>query len=42
MIDGKQKRIGRYKDETDAALAFDQAARIHYGQFAVVNFDEVG
>lgn len=38
--DGKTFRVGRFDDETHAALAYDQAARIHHGEYAHLNFPE--
>jgi HNH endonuclease len=40
MSRAKQKYIGRYRDETEAALAYDAAARTYHGEFAVTNFQE--
>jgi HNH endonuclease len=37
-LDGKQRYIGRFESEIDAAHAYDAAARTHYGEFAVLNF----
>lgn len=37
-IDYKKKNLGYYVVEEDAARAYDQAARLQWGDFAVVNF----
>ena len=36
-VDGKQKYIGSFKLETDAARAYNNLARTHYGAFAFLN-----
>lgn len=35
---GKMIRLGKFKNPEDAARAYDEAARIHYGEYAAVNF----
>lgn len=37
-INGQKIWLGRFADELDAALAFDSAARAHFGEFANCNF----
>ena len=39
-IDGKQSHLGLFQNEIDAALAYNAAAKIHYGEFARLN--EIG
>ena len=36
-IDGKNKYLGDFKDETDAAEAYNEAAMKYYGEFANLN-----
>jgi hypothetical protein len=36
--DGKTYKIGYFKDEIEAAKAYDQAARKYHGEFAALNF----
>jgi len=38
-INGKRKIIGYYKDEIEAAKAYDEAAKKCHKDFAVLNFD---
>ena len=40
VINKKNKYIGRYQDEKEAALAYDKAAREHFGEYAKLNFEE--
>jgi hypothetical protein len=38
MADGKTIRIGYFKDEVEAAKAYDTAAKKYHGEFAALNF----
>jgi len=39
-INNTRKVIGNFREEIDAARAYDEAAKKHYGEFAVLNFPE--
>jgi hypothetical protein len=39
-IDGKETYLGRFLDEVDAAYAYDEAAREHFGEHAWLNFPD--
>ena len=40
-LDGRSRHIGLFDDLTEAAKAYDSAAREHFGEFARVNFPEL-
>jgi AP2 domain/HNH endonuclease len=40
--DGQTIHLGSFKDEIEAARAYDQAAKKYHGQFAGLNFPESG
>ena len=41
QIDGKTKHIGRFDNERDAAIAYDNTALKEYGEFARLNFPKI-
>lgn len=41
-VDGRQRHIGTFADEVSAAHAYDAAARVHFGEFAALNFPRSG
>jgi hypothetical protein len=40
VVNGRQRRLGCYLNETDAARAYDRAAREAWGSFARCNFED--
>lgn len=40
QINGKTHQLGRFTDPESAAIAYDSAAKEHYGEFACCNFPE--
>lgn len=41
-LGGRNRKIGRYASEKEAAIAYDRAARRDFGQFACLNFPRNG
>ncbi len=37
VVGGEKKRLGRFKDELQAALAYNQAATVYFGEYARLN-----
>jgi hypothetical protein len=40
MLDGKNKHLGLFDDEQEAARKYDEYARVHHGEFARLNFPD--
>jgi hypothetical protein len=41
VVDGRRIYLGRFSDAVEAARAYDEAARLHHGEFATLNFPAV-
>jgi len=39
VVNRKRKHLGYFKHEIDAARAYDQAAKLYYGDFAILNLE---
>jgi len=39
VVNRKRKQIGYFKHEIDAARAYDKAAKLYYGDFAILNLE---
>jgi len=39
-VNGKNKFVGEFSDEVEAAKAYDAAARKYHGEFALLNFPD--
>lgn len=37
-VNGKQQWLGSFRSQVEAAIVYDNAARIHFGEFAITNF----
>jgi hypothetical protein len=42
QVKRKIVRLGRFTDPIEAARAYDEAATVHHGEFAVLNFPRTG
>ena len=40
QVNGKQKFLGLFEDEVEAAKTYDRSANKYHGQFAVLNFED--
>ena len=39
FVNRKRKHLGYFKNEIDAAHAYDEAAKLYYGDFAILNLE---
>lgn len=40
-VDGRQRHLGIFDDPVKAAVAYDLAAKVHFGEYAKLNFPEI-